>query len=625
MTKTPSATTVSTVQNGQHHSHLHIGQHFKHLVRSDGRRVYVADNPMEAEELRRALSEHGSDAELVIHGSDEHLSTLRHVHSLHQERRAAFQRRHGEHFDELESAIRDMDSVRQELRGLEERVIQLDAAAEKYGYDSHVRLRDQSVHDKSATKQPRDFDKERRDAKSMSFLIKPDLRQYYHKGLLWRANELHEAGPYELFVDLVYVGVIAIAGDGATEDANGHSLLRFSITFLMGWKFWSEIGLYMAWFVQEDMVRRLCVLFVLVCLVGFTINMEGFFGDTYSAMTAFYITAGLMSAFSWLWYSSWLSIIRSTLISNGALLLISVPLWIGSIHDHSNTRYALIWVGLVLDVLGYDLRWTVVFMAQKSKNERIRSWFTKRFEYVPAVSVEHMVSRYDAFVTLVLGYSVVSLLYQSTASSPMNNFFTKAILGLLQSFVLNSIYFEMDSFNLHTHAIRRHNRKWLALWKTTHIPFVMSFVAAGATISRLVLAHDCYNCSVDALAASYAARSQGSISQGQRWFYCAGLGISTICTVLIASAHVYKQPQGDWVFRNSKNIRLCLRAIVGLVIILLPLAGDKLDSVALIAITAGLLHFCLFGDLVGNALYNRFCPTAKDSSKEAVTHVVQTP
>lgn len=33
----------------------------------------------------------------------------------------------------------------------------------------------------------------------------------------------------------------------------------------------------------------------------------------------------------------------------------------------------------------------------------------------------------------------------------------KAILGLTQAFCFNWLYFEIDSFNLHYHAIRRHN------------------------------------------------------------------------------------------------------------------------------------------------------------------------
>jgi low temperature requirement protein LtrA len=633
MAKGSSEITATEEADRHHPSHWHLGQHLKHVVKADGRRVYIASNPVEADELRHKLSEQELDAELVLHGSDEHLTALREIHSFHLGRHAAFQEKHGEHFSELERAIRDMDAVQEQLHALEKRVIQLDAAAEKYGYDSHVRLREPGEHH-PANGQSRDFEQERRNAKSMSFYNKPVLRQYYHKGLLWRANEIHEASSYELFVDLVYVGVVAMAGDSAAVEANGHSLLRFAVTFLMGWKFWKELGTYSALFVQEDIQRRLSVLIVLVCLVGATVNMEGFFDNTYTALVAFYVTAEFISAFSWLFYASLLPKVRLVLISNAALLFMSIPLWIGSIHDHSSSRYALIWIALFLDIIGYELKWLLGMQARKRRkhDHPTSSWVSKRLEYVPAMSVEHLVSRLDAFVTLVLGYSVVSLLYQSATHNPLNNFFTKAILGLLQAFALNSLYFEMDTFNLYTHAIRRHNWYFVFVWIIVHIPLVMSLVVAGATISRLVLAHDCNHCPVSALAEPYATRSQPSILPGQRWFYCAGLGLATICTAIIASTHHYRRPDtGTWFFQHRKNLRLVLRAVVGLVIVLLPVfAGERLDSVGLIATTTGLLHLCLFTDLAGNVLDARFCRGKKREVEEEEegddgSHVVRVP
>ena len=36
------------------------------------------------------------------------------------------------------------------------------------------------------------------------------------------------------------------------------------------------------------------------------------------------------------------------------------------------------------------------------------------------------------------------------------SFYGKAVLGLIQAFAFNMIYFEIDSTNIFTHAIRRH-------------------------------------------------------------------------------------------------------------------------------------------------------------------------
>ena len=91
-------------------------------------------------------------------------------------------------------------------------------------------------------------DEERRRGQSMKFLNKPVIRQYLHKGLIWRASEMEEVASFELFVDLLYVGIIAINGDQAAEDPTGAALLHFCVTFILSWKLWSELTLVISWF-----------------------------------------------------------------------------------------------------------------------------------------------------------------------------------------------------------------------------------------------------------------------------------------------------------------------------------------------------------------------------------------
>ena len=85
---------------------------------------------------------------------------------------------------------------------------------------------------------------------------KPVVRQYFHKGLLWRASEIEEVQSFELFVDLLYVGIIAIVGDAAAEDTTGYGLLRFSVTFILGWKMWADLTLIVSWFETDDIMQR---------------------------------------------------------------------------------------------------------------------------------------------------------------------------------------------------------------------------------------------------------------------------------------------------------------------------------------------------------------------------------
>lgn len=99
---------------------------------------------------------------------------------------------------------------------------------------------------------------------------------------------------------------------------------------------------------------------------------------------------------------------------------------------------------------------TVLFIrTAKYIHPSLGPWVDRVFEFYPAVNIEHKVERTNAFVTLVFGYSVVAVIYQSTASFGLNAFFGKAVLGLIQAFCFNWIYFELDGADLFAHAIRR--------------------------------------------------------------------------------------------------------------------------------------------------------------------------
>lgn len=87
----------------------------------------------------------------------------------------------------------------------------------------------------------------------------------------------------------------------------------------------------------------------------------------------------------------------------------------------------------------------VLFIRGSKKiSTRLGEWVGKLYEFYPAVNIEHKTERTNAFVTLVFGYSVVAIIYQNAASFGLNAFFGKAVLGLLQAFCFNWIYFELD-------------------------------------------------------------------------------------------------------------------------------------------------------------------------------------
>ncbi|KAI9792970.1 MAG: hypothetical protein M1816_001292 [Peltula sp. TS41687] len=620
--------------SGRHH---HNGRRIRQFLRPDGRRVHVAHNPEDAIKLKRHLETTNEPFDVYLHGSPEHLEALREVHGHHERRREELRSKHGDAYDEFEKVRLELDALSAELRAITEHGVALDANFSKYGYSAHLRTRADHADSSSnsilgndgngtgtGSSEKHDWEAERNNGYAIKFYRRPVVRQYFHKGLLWRAPESEEVASFELFVDLLYVGIIAVNGDSAAEHPTGDSLLRFCITFILSWKIWTDFTLIISWFESDDMFQRISVLFILACLVGYTVNVLESGHGTYTQMIAFFLAARIFGLLYFMWLTFVVPMIRATLIWNAVIIAMASALWIGSIHVHDPQRQALIWVAISLDVWG-SMSILAVFRGAKHVSKRWGARMEKMFEFFPAVNIEHKTERTNAFVTLVFGYSVVALLYQNRDSNGIDSFYGKAVLGLMQAFAFNWIYFEIDGVNIYMHAIRR--KIWSSVvWNTIHLPFIMSYVLGAAALSKLVIAHDCPNADAHHLTELWESRSMAELHAGIRWFYCVGLGLALACmgefrtsspgllvvfspdqfgplltqtytiTGIISLSHVHKDVAGA---RLRKSHRLAVRFVVAIILLCLPLAQHHLNSVELVAVVTALVWFVLIVDLYG--------------------------
>jgi hypothetical protein len=224
-----------------------------------------------------------------------------------------------------------------------------------------------------------------------------------------------------------------------------------------------------------------------------------------------------------------------------------------------------------------------------------KRFIQKSFEFYPAINIEHRTERTNAFVSLVFGYSVLTILFQSRAAIGLNSFLGKGILGLIQAFAFQWMYFEIDHEGVYVHAIRRH---WLSstVWITCHLPFVLSYTLAAATLSKLVIAHDCVNANVEDLGEVYQPKSYAEIDQGLRWYYCGGIAASLTMMTLLSHCHIHKKLENP---RLAKRPRLIIRVAIALAIALLPLAKERLSSLSLIGTTTALTCLALAMDIFG--------------------------
>ena len=581
--------------HSEHHSHFHA-RRLRQFVRPNGKKVHICHTPEEHEIVRKRLLESNPDHdfEVFIHGTPEHLEAIRELHTHHLNRRNTLREAHTDIYDQFENVKNELDLLSNELHVLTEHGVSLDANFSKFGYSAHLRTKDDdddgasSDHEGSSIKRHQD-----RSAQALKFWKRPVIRQYFHKGLLWRSAKSGEVGSFELFVDLLYVGIIGIIGDKALEDPTAKSLLEYSITFLISWKIWADLTMIINWFEVDDIFGRLAVLLYLACLFGFTTNMAYAFDTTYTVMIAFYLAERLYAAFYYLIVACLVPTIKGTMCYYAGFVFISSTLWIASVHVPYPRQLPLIFIALCLDMFGWLTLVWLMRIVKFNKSE----WYHKYFDFWPAINIEHRTERNNAFVGLVFGYSVLTILYQNRSSTGINAFFGKGILGLIQAFAFNWIYFEIDHYNLHVHAIRRH---WFSssLWVTAQVPFIMGYVLAAATLSQLVLAHDCHNADPDTLGENYVSKSAASVSSGVRWYYCGGLGVALLFMSLISLSHIHKRLPNA---RFRKRPRLVIRCCIAIIIICLPLAHDHLSSLDLISITTALVVFVLVLDLYGNS------------------------
>lgn len=123
----------------------------------------------------------------------------------------------------------------------------------------------------------------------------------------------------------------------------------------------------------------------------------------------------------------------------------------------------------------------------------------------------------------------------------------------------------------------------------------MGFMISASALSKFVLAHDTADADPQTLLDTYEARSEEELSQGLRWFYCAGLSIALAGMTVISFCHVYKDIPNQ---RIHKYGRATARFVAALIILLLPLKRS-LDSLDLISITTSLVVLTLWIEIFG--------------------------
>lgn len=392
-----------------HHYTQRVRQRLHHFLHPEsGKRIHVASSPEEAAKLRRQLEAQHEPHEfdVCISGSAEHLAALREAQAHHEDRREALRTEHEDIYERFANVHDELNALSMELDRVATHGVSLTAHFDKFGYDARIKTYDDDSQHASGAGTPRSSfsgttrggeegsigGAERGFATPLKLFKIPVVRQYFHKGVLWRSSGAEEVMSFELFVDLLYVGIMQITGDAAAEHPDGYSLVKFIVTFLLSWKIWNDMALIISWFETDDILQRLCILFLLACLFGQTTNVTESFEHTWPTLIGFYVAARLFMALYLSMIAILVPMIRGTMVFYIITMVLGAALWIGTIYLEYPNQLALVFVALAFDLFG-QVSYVLVMMLCDKAGPKAKSWFDKKFEFYPAINIEHRTER----------------------------------------------------------------------------------------------------------------------------------------------------------------------------------------------------------------------------------------
>lgn len=379
----------------QHHHGAKARERIRHFLHPDGKRIHVASSPEDAINLRSKLARLHKEGEfdVCISGTPEHLDAVRQAREHHEARRDELRTQHKDVYERFADVHAELDVLSNELERVTSHGVSLEAHFSKFGYNARIKSYDDEESPSGASTPRSSIDGSNSSKKeseagsngyatSLKLFKMPTLRQYFHKDILWRASESEEVQSFELFVDLLYVGIIAINGDAASKDPTGLSLLRFIITFTLSWKIWNDMALIISWFETDDIFQRVSILFLLACLFGYTTNITQAFDNTYPTLIGFYLASRLYMAAYLLAISFLIPMIRAVMLWQIGVVSVSVALWIGSIHVSYPNQLAMIWIAIFVELFG-PASYVFVHMACYKIGGSAKEWFDRTFAFWP--------------------------------------------------------------------------------------------------------------------------------------------------------------------------------------------------------------------------------------------------
>ena len=104
------------------------------------------------------------------------------------------------------------------------------------------------------------------------FLQRPVLRQWLQNGKVYREAGERASSRFELFFDLLFVGIVHQISEGAAAEPTGIGFVKYVLTFTPAFSIWSDVRDMANQFANDDVTQRAYILWIILLLVGYSNN-----------------------------------------------------------------------------------------------------------------------------------------------------------------------------------------------------------------------------------------------------------------------------------------------------------------------------------------------------------------
>ncbi|CAK9436045.1 uncharacterized protein LODBEIA_P06040 [Lodderomyces beijingensis] len=397
------------------------------------------------------------------------------------------------------------------------------------------------------------------------WIMRPRALNFHKDGVLHRTKGRRGSSRPELFLDLLYVGMIANLANNAAGEPAGVALLEYFIFFMPVWTVWNDIKDFSNFYYNEDLTQ-VTTLFWIICLLVFYINSHVGFNKSYSQSAAVvvpYMLCRLTLATSLIIYSFYIPEHRTQQRLYAGTIVVTSLSWIAVIFVSIRVKIALALAFFFLEQLS-----SVICFHPLTKR-------LLRLSTSIAMNLEHEMDRYSTFVTIAIG----EFLYVAVAKAPLGEGFSskylRGVFLLLDAYLLFWLYFFGGLTFKAIHPLR--NNVWTStVWSYSHLPLISALVLAanaGGEMCKIAV-----------------GRTQNYDDMlGLAFFYNGGICVALWS--LLVQGLVEKNLDGKGAHCIGPKWKISLRLFVGLAVVLVSFA--EINATLLMGVTTALL-FGLF-------------------------------